>query len=235
MLNNNVIIDLNYKDRETGQILRLENIINNDFSVILGSPGSGKTLPLKKYEKPNSKVQYFKIVAGIENLALDDETEVLLLDGLDEFLLDDNCYKFLTLVKRYLKKPIKIVLTCREAEWIKKLEEELEESYKTPKIYIIESLNYRQQKELAFKYGVEDSFIETVDNKFLANPQMFSMILELWKNNRKDIENKQTLFKEFISLASDEYNDLYKKDMLKEEDKLYRYLGYLAFFTSSQI
>ncbi|API86945.1 NACHT domain-containing protein [Francisella uliginis] len=230
MLNNNVIIDLNYKDRETGQILRLKSIISNDFSVILGSPGSGKTQPLKKYEKSNPKVQFFKIVAGIKNLVLDDETEVLLLDGLDEFLLNDNCYKFFAQLKKFLNKSVKIVLTCRETEWTKELEDELNENYKTPKIYTIEPLNYRQQKELAFKYGIEDSFIETVDNKFLANPQMFSMILELWKNDKKDIKDKQTLFREFISLASDESNVLYKKYMLKEEDKLYRYLGYLAFF-----
>ena len=86
-------IDLTLQNLEDEKIKdSFENILKhnkNDVIVILGSPGSGKTSILKKFNNKNKELSSFIKVKDFLKFDIPNN-EILLLDGLDEYRSLEN-------------------------------------------------------------------------------------------------------------------------------------------------
>ena len=120
-------IDLRLKKHaKIDDIFYLKDAIkNNELTVVLGAPGSGKSTILEKYKEEVENVDLVSIKRFLKlNVNITNETKVLLLDGLDEyrgvsndktFIIEELAAK-LDVIKRTNKK-IRIVISCREMDW----------------------------------------------------------------------------------------------------------------------
>lgn len=239
-------IDLFLKKHSDGQeetISFHEALQKSRITVILGAPGSGKTSLLKKYEQEHaSRTRYRKIKSFLKfSVALEECTEIVLLDGLDEsrcfekdeiFLMEELAHKI-----RELPDTIKVVITCREMDWygendIQALKDVLGSM---ANVYKIQPMNESQQKELAEFHDVDniELFMEKFSRHgFLNNPQMFIMLVKLYKENpEKNFEGKSELYREFIITAR-EHNSSHdlRREYRLEPDEILKYTGYIAFF-----
>lgn len=239
-------IDLFLKKHSDGQeetISFHEALQESRITVILGAPGSGKTSILKKYDQEHaSRTRYLKIKSFLKfSVAVEECTEIVLLDGLDEsrcfekdeiFLMEELAHKI-----RELPDTIKVVITCREMDWygendIQALKDVLGSM---ANVYKIQPMNESQQKELAELHDVDniELFMEKFSRHgFLNNPQMFIMLVQLYKENpEKNFEGKSELYREFIITAR-EHNSSHdlRREYRLEPDEILKYTGYIAFF-----
>ncbi|MGE4444771.1 MAG: NACHT domain-containing NTPase [Candidatus Altimarinota bacterium] len=246
-MKNSEFIDLYVKNvnSENNESFTVNKIIeNNQIIIILGSPGSGKTSILKKYQNANDDICEFMHVKKFIELTIDlkSTTKVLLLDGLDEYrssqnektftitLLGDKISKILNIYK-----DLKIVISCREMDWYGDADEKaLKDEIKVnTAIYNIQPLDNNLQNKLSKFFKIDDSekFIEKFSSHgLLENPQMFSMLANLWKEPNIEINSKKELYEFFIKKAK-EQNTIHSQLIMKLEiDDIFKYSGYLAFF-----
>lgn len=232
-----------HSDRQEETIPFHEALQESRITVILGAPGSGKTSLLKKYHQDHAlRTRYIKIKSFLEfSVALEDCTEIVLLDGLDEsrcfekdeiFLMEKLAHKI-----RELPDAIKVVITCREMDWygendIQALKDVLGS---IANVYKIQPMNESQQKELAELHSVND--IERFIGKFsrhgfLNNPQMFIMLVQLYQENpEQNFKGKSELYREFIITARERNNSHeLRREYRLEPDEILKYAGYIALF-----
>lgn len=223
----------------------LEDAINdNQLMVLLGPPGSGKTSILKKYYEEHPSDTTFKTVKELLKLkenVLQEETKILLLDGLDEYrsVETDKSFVIIELSNKIktLLAHTKIIISCREMDWFGEydtatLKNEVEQAVG---LYNILPLNDGQKHELAQQHAIAD--IDGFINKFsgygfLDNPQMFCMLAEIYKNNAEDmVKNKSELYLTFIKNAKEKNpnNTRNNVNVVGPEVRL-KYLGYIAFY-----
>ena len=225
------------------KIYTLDKIIEeNEISVILGSPGSGKTSILENhYDQNNNRSQYIKIKRFLKfDILINESIEVLLLDGLDEYRSTAND-KSLVLNELGNKinniKGIKIIISCREMDWhgetdIKALKEEIG---KDTALFRILPLDNDHKRKLADLLNIENPqiFIDKFSTYgFLENPQMFTMLANIYKNNAEySLKNKTELFKEFVKSTREENPD-YRINRINEleANEIMRFAGYISFF-----
>ncbi|PHS32266.1 MAG: hypothetical protein COA92_07095 [Sulfurovum sp.] len=217
-----------------------EAIEKNNIVVILGSPGSGKTSILHKYADNEKEAQFLKIKKFIKfDNQVKENTKVLLLDGLDEyrsvstdktFVIEELAHKLQTL------NDIKIVISCREMDWYGEsdksaLKDELDSE---AVVFSVQLLTAEKQMEMANIYDVEnpESFIDKFSSYgFLDNPQMFKMIIELYKtNNEIDFNSKAALYEAFIKGAKEKNEERNRNQSQLTSDEILKYSGYLAFY-----
>ena len=211
-----------------------------DISVILGSPGSGKT-ELMKHISNQFNGLYLKVVDFIDVYKVEkiiDELKdksLLCLDGFDEHRTSENNKpRALRVFAKKLidldKEDIKIIISCRELEWYGDSDETSLKNYlnKDIKTFKILPLNEQQIDEFSNLKNInnKEQFKEKFLNKgFLQTPQLFNIASNLQEEN---ISNKIDLFEKFILKAINEENIEHQKVNLSNED-IFKYLGYLAF------
>lgn len=241
------IIDLSIKNisNKKNSITSLNDAIDKfNFIILLGSPGSGKSSLLEKYQSDNSEnSQKISVKKFIKlNKKIDDSISILLLDGLDEyrtteidksFIIEEIADKISSLKNE--RKDLQIVISCREMDWYGEsdktaLREELKQEVE---VFNILPLNFHQQNEMAINLSIEnrDDFLDKFSFKgFLDNPQMFKMIADIWESDKGDISSKVEIYRKFF-LNAREQNETHKNiNKTIEIDDLFRVTGYLAFF-----
>ncbi len=228
-----------YNKEVQNKYLLNDVIAQNNIIVILGAPGSGKTSILKKYQSENKNVQLLKVKSFIKfDNQIDEKTEILLLDGLDEYRSTTNDKTFvMSEIGNKINKlsNLKIVISCRSLDWYGETDQDAlkEQINQKAEVYSILPLDYEQQRVLANMSNIED--VDTFTKKFssygfLENPQMFKMVAELFKENPDGIlESKKTLYETFIKNAR-EQNLTHKSATAKqlEPNEILKYTGYLA-------
>lgn len=232
--------DNNYDSNEYYLKLALEQ---NNFIVLLGSPGSGKTSLLKKYKDETPFAEYMDIKMFLR-LSKDvlDSTEVLFLDALDEYRSSENDKNFVTTIlgDRINKilldnQKLKVVITCREMDWYGESDKTaLKEQISCEVgVFNILPLSIKKQKEMIEILNVDNSeeFFKTFSNRgFLENPQLLKLLSEIWKSRQENLSSKFEIYNEFIMLAKENNssNKLNKRNL--DDDLRIRIIGYLAFY-----
>lgn len=150
-------IDLTLQNLEDEKIKdSFENILKhnkNDVIVILGSPGSGKTSILKKFNNKNKELSSFIKVKDFLKFDIPNN-EILLLDGLDEYrsLENDKVFVVTELGNRLSKlKYKKVVISCRELDWYGDTDKNslMAQIQSNVSIYKVCPLSYKEQIELS--------------------------------------------------------------------------------------
>jgi len=235
-------LELKQHDKKNDAIYTLSEVIDfNDITVVLGAPGSGKTSLLEEYDKNHEPAQFLKIKQFLKlDNQVNDDTDILLLDGLDEYrsVTNDKTFVLTELgAKINQLSSIKIVISCREMDWYGEADEKAlrEQVNKAAAVYDILSLSQAKKIELANALEVEnpDIFIEKYsDLGFLENPQMFMMIADIYTSNSdQDFTTKKELYLSFIKHAREsniEHTQHAQIDI--EPTEFLRYVGYIAFF-----
>lgn len=236
-------IDLTLQNLEDEKIKdSFENILKhnkNDVIVILGSPGSGKTSILKKFNNKNKELSSFIKVKDFLKFDIPNN-EILLLDGLDEYrsLENDKVFVVTELGNRLSKlKYKKVVISCRELDWYGDTDKNslMAQIQSNVSIYKVCPLSYKEQIELSSLLDISNhkSFISKYNEYgFLDNPQLFTMIADIdKKENQSNIKTKKELYSEYIRLSREknETRKLNNIDDLSEEER-FKYAGYLACF-----
>jgi hypothetical protein len=173
-------ISRKFQDIETREIVPFDALLNNNLSVILGEPASGKTEQLKQFQKEKSdEVHFMPLVnLGLQDQATLENKKYVLLDSIDETLrsMDYKNYKQLQeKINQYIEScknqnpHIKFILTCRQFEWNEYFQETLKSLDKTLKVYQIEDLTNEEinillaQKEIntdEFWHFISENYLE---------------------------------------------------------------------------
>lgn len=239
-------IDLFLKkhSNETEEIISFNDALQESrIIIILGAPGSGKTSLLEKYYQDHpTRTKFIKIKSFLKfPIAMEDCTEIVLLDGLDESRCfeKDEIFLMVELAHRIQELPdtIKVVITCREMDWYGESDIQALKDVvgNIAHVYKIQPMNELQQKKLAELHSVDNIEIfmrKFSSHGFLSNPQMFTMLVQLYKNNpEKNFDAKSELYKEFIITAR-EHNISHnrRREYRLEPDEMLKYVGYIAFF-----
>ncbi len=216
-------------------------LLENKFSVILGSPGSGKTFLAKHLEEIFPKSKYLTVQDFMyeeENELLEEIEEILILDGFDEYRLFEQSKtqvirNFARKIKKlFKKKNFKVILTCRELDWYgdndtNALKEILNIEIKEP--FFIEPLDEVVLQEFIEKSKVDKAKMLNLYNKgLITTPQLFKIAIEVLDN--EDINNKIELFEKFITKSVEEKNISRKTKQSISKDEMFDYLGYMAYF-----
>jgi len=240
-------IDLSLKQISKGS---LENITidkaikDNILTVILGAPGSGKSSILKKYAEENEHCKLLKIKEFLKlEIKIPQNTETLLLDGMDEYRSIESDKVFVTTklasqLNEILKeKKLQIVLTCREMDWYGENDvNALSNGINiTPEIYQLLPLDATQKNELAEICNIEYArrFIDKFSKYgLLENPQMFVMMAKLHNDNTDEIlESKKELYLTYIKRAREQNSDYTCNELnLINPDDFIKITGYIAAF-----
>lgn len=237
-------IDLNLQkvDQSIETICYLDQaILENEITVILGSPGSGKTTILKKYFQKYKNVQILTIK---EFLKLEDQvsknTKVLLLDGLDEFrnIERDKAFVVTQLgnkINKYAN--IKISISCREMDWYgdddkSKLEGKINKVVGLYKILPLNDVQKIAFAELFEIKNIEEFLSKFSEFGFLENPQMFKMVANLFSNDPNTIiKSKKELYLTFIKNAGEQNPENIRNNINSlDENEILKYAGYLAIY-----
>lgn len=232
-------IDIPITNTNSKEIMTLSDAIKkNNNLVLLGSPGSGKTSLLDKYASENicafivSVKEFVKLDVEVPN-----STEVILLDGLDEYrsFEKDRAFVIQKVAHKLKKYDCKKIISCRELDWYgdndsKALQSTLSEHFEvfrvnnldeTLQIQMIELLNDRLDSN-----EVIENFAFT---GLLQNPQLLKMIVEIYKKTEDDLSTKKDIFETFIKIAGKEHNPQHNSIKINNRD-IFKYNGYLAFF-----
>ena len=169
-----------YLDIENNDSCDFDTIVENDISVILGEPASGKTYQLKLYYNKKENIKLEDIVNINHNEIDIENVDIILLDSIDEALksnlsrdkkeLQYKLTKYISKCKEFNPK-IKLILTCRQGEWYEYFSDKLNETYKSLKVYKILDLDDEQINTLLVVNKINNkefwNFISTNHLEFL--------------------------------------------------------------------
>ncbi len=233
------ILDIPIININTKKTIYLDEAISEyENIVLLGMPGSGKTSLFTKYEETNKDIS--KKITVKEFIKFKQEipaaTEVLLLDGLDEYRSFEADKNFVVKELAYKLQDIKCkkVISCRELDWYGDdtniLKDSLNEKFEVFKIQLLDDELLKKFIELIDNSIDMNDFIEKYSfTGLLKNPQLLNMIIQIYKDSDNNCNNKKEIFEKFVILSSKELNDNYQKKDLSN-DEIFKYSGYLAFF-----
>lgn len=238
-------LDLLKDEDPSAKIYNIDSAIKeSSIAVILGAPGSGKSSLLELFKNKNLSNTTKRSFQEFDfNSDVDDSTQYLLLDGLDEFrnAQRDNktgILKKIALKLKQLDKKVKITIACREMDWLGNTDEDALKSYlqNDVQVFTIEPLNEQKRIELLRYFGlneIEDSFKTLIiENELFDNPQILKMFVEIYKKNPSIcVTTKAELFEYYIDF-SQEHNEenLVNGINLIEPDLFKRNAGYIAYY-----
>lgn len=142
-----------YLDIENNDSCNFDAILENDISVILGEPASGKTYQLEFYSKEKENIICQDLVT-IDNKVINiNNIDIIFLDSIDEALrnyssvdmkqLQQKLTSYILECKKINLK-IKFVITCRQLEWNEYFSSKLKEIDNSLKVYKIIDLEEEQ-------------------------------------------------------------------------------------------
>jgi len=215
-------------------------LLENNFSVILGSPGSGKTF-LAKYLADSFNGKYLSVMDFMEedkkNL-LEDINDLLILDGFDEYRIFEESKNFT--IKKFARKikellqeiSFKIILTCRELDWYGDNDSTAIKNILNfdIKLFFIEPLNGEKLNEFLKIYNITNNrkIYNLFERGFVNTPQLFIIAKDILDET---INNKIDLYEKFILKSAKEINPYHEeKNRPLSNDEILEYLGYLAYF-----
>ncbi len=214
------------------------------ITVILGAPGSGKSSLLQLFKEKNETVTVYRSFQDFDiDFEIDDNAQYLLLDGLDEFRNAQRDNKTGILKKTAFKikkinKEIKVVIACREMDWLGNTDEDALKNYlqENVQVFILQPLNAGKRLELVNNLGIkqiDESFEKfIVENELFDNPQILKMFVEVYNESGfAEIETKADLFKYYIDFSR-EHNEENRQNAINaiEPDLYEKIAGYMAYY-----
>lgn len=235
---NQQLIDLTIIDIKTNKKMNLKDAIDKFKNIVLlGTPGSGKSSLLKKFQEENREEVKLITVKEFITFLPNNDKKMLFLDALDEYrsFEKDKNFVIKELAHHLKNYQCKKLISCRELDWYGDtdtlaLQDILGENFrlfkidildKPHQILLISTLNSNIDKEQILK--------DFEFSGFLKNPQLLKMIVDVYKDNQPKLENKKQIFETFILKAGKEHNNSYNHEILSDED-IFKLNGYLAFF-----
>ena len=168
-------IQRNFQEINTHIKINFDTILQNNISIVLGEPASGKTYQLKNYKQDKSNILLQELInINIDEINIDGK-DMIFLDSIDEALTDYNNFKklqdkltnYIQLCKE-INPQIKFVITCRQYEWNEYFAEKLKELDNTLKIYQILDLEVEQINLLLTQEKINtDEFWKFVSENYL--------------------------------------------------------------------
>jgi hypothetical protein len=196
-VSSNIFIPRKYKNQNRSETIDFNILLQNNISIILGEPASGKTFQLKNYNEIYPDNSSLVELINIEDTdTVDRLIEVILLDSIDEALIDyENPKKLQSKLTSFIKTSmeinpkIKIVITCRYLEWKAYFEEKLKLIDNNLKIYEILPLDQEDINKILEEYSIdttefwkyiEDNYLESL----LKNIMIIFHIIESFEQYR---------------------------------------------------
>lgn len=212
-MNTSEFIARKYFNKKENQSVSFEELLNNDISVILGEPASGKTYQLKEYDKLNETSQFIELVGlDIEDDIIEDDIEVVLIDSIDEALTQTTSDKKLKkqLIK-YIKEckkinpNVKFIVTCRFVEWKEEFEEELKKIDSEFKTYLIEDLSTEDIEIILVSNGIKkEDFWKFIDSNYLTQLlKNIMLILYIVKDFKKYQDRKFEYYDIYLEIIKE--------------------------------
>lgn len=213
-----------------------DSLLNNNISVILGEPASGKTHQLKQFEKENSDDAHFVELVNIEsenNLESIQNKKYILLDSIDEALRVNNINskqlqkKLTTYIQECQKinPEIKFVITCRQFEWREYFNDELKKLDKELIVYQILDLEKDDIDELLKRNKInQDEFWKYISDNFLDSLLKNILIVKSIIKNYNEYKTKAITYidiyidiiKQQLSIKGKNRDDTLSKDLAKD-------------------
>lgn len=238
-------LDLLKDEDLSAKIYNIDSAIKeSSIAVILGAPGSGKSSLLKLFKKKNSTITIRRSFQDFDlNPDVDDSTQYLLLDGLDEFrnAQRDNktgILKRIALKLKQLDKKVKITIACREMDWLGNTDEDALKSYlqNDVQVFTIKPLDAQKRIEFLRYFGLDeitDSFKTLiVENDLFDNPQILKMFVEIYKKDPSIcITTKAEIFDYYIDFSQEHNEENLANGINQIDPDLFkRNAGYIAYY-----
>lgn len=236
-------IERTYINNITNEKSIFENLLDNEISVILGEPASGKTKQLEKYKELNPQKSIFvELMFVEEDEQMNEDIDVVLLDSIDEALSKNDSDKVLKRnLSKYIKKckeinpNVKFIITCRYVEWKETFEEELKTIDEDLEVFYIEELSTENINEILKQKSVNvDEFWEFIEQNYLdqllKNILIVIYLIDNFDKYRgkllKYFEIYQEIIKEHLVLETDNER---KRQLLKlSSDKMFSIASSIA-------
>lgn len=240
-------IELTLTDGEKNFLFE-DLISKNNNVVLLGVPGSGKSVLLNHfYESHKDECELVRVKEFVKMPVLvKSTTKYFLIDGLDELRCaskekESIIYDIVAKLKE-IEEKCHTLISCREMDWYGDNDDAALQKYLTypvKKAYVAPLSD--EQKESFAKTFLEDKaesvkFISKVlgnnENSELLNiPQTLVMLLELYRDHPSEVPLKKIeLYKKIVCLALEKKKTQLRESSCLSEDEVFKYAGYIAYF-----
>jgi len=192
----------------------------SNMAIIRGEPATGKTFQLREYTKNNKHTHFTPLIALEKNDSIPDDTQVVLIDSIDEALTQNNQKVLARDLKEYILRCIEanpnvsFVITCRALEWNEYFKNELKTVDKELREYEILPLSNEDIGNLLEQKNINgDDFWGFIENNFLDSLLSNILITIYLVNNFKNYKSRQVTY-------IDIYYDLSKRYLSEQgEDR----------------
>ena len=227
-------------------------VIKNQNVVLLGVPGSGKSILLQHfYETHKNECELVSVKEFVKMpVCIKDTTKYFLIDGLDELrsaskekeaVIYDIVIKINELKK--IKKDCCTLISCREMDWYGDNDDAaLSKHLPFPVVKVYVAPLSECQKRLFVDVYLNDASkagdfrLRILNNReygeILNVPQTLVMLLRIFNDYPNDVPTRKIeLYEKIVKLSLEQ-----KKSILREnefnlsEDEVFKYAGYIAYF-----
>ena len=178
------------------ELVTLSNLL-----IILGEPASGKTYQLSEYAKNNQHTHFTPLVTLKENDSISADTQVVLIDSIDEALTQNNQKTLARDLKEYILRckeanpKVRFVISCRFLEWSEYFKNELKTVDNELREYEILPLSKKDINNLLAQKSINSGdFLDFVYNNFLESLFSNILITIYLIDNFRDYENRKVTY-----------------------------------------
>ena len=241
-------VDLTLTDGQND--FNIERIISeNQNVVLLGVPGSGKSVLLQHfYKKHQSECELLSVKEFVKMpVRIKDGAKYFLLDGFDELRCasiekESKIYDVVAKLMEVEKK-CHTLISCREMDWYGDNDDGALEKYlshSVKKVYIA-PLSQKQKNDFVDQYLDDFEKATSFKSKILNNreykeilnvPQTLVMLLELFREHSDVVPTRKIeLYEKIVKLSLEKKNtNLLEDSYHLSENEVFKYAGYIAFF-----